>query len=118
MTLDEYFACSKDSRIIFDCLDEMIRSLGPVEMRVQQSQIAFLRKLPFAYITMPLKQQQGKVSPLILSVSLRHQDPSSRWKKIVQLPTKLFTHYVELYSPNEVDAQVCEWLQEAWKQAG
>jgi hypothetical protein len=117
MTLDEYFKGNEHSRITFDCLHEMITSLGPAEMRIQQSQIAFLRKLPFAYITMPLKHQQGKGTPLILSVSLRHQEPSSRWKKIVQLPTKWFTHYLELYSPSEVDDQVCSWLQEAWNQA-
>lgn len=117
MTLDEYFDGNKNSRITFDCLHEMIKSFGPAEMRVQQSQIAFLRKLPFAYITMPIRHQPGKGSPLILSVSLRHRDASSRWKKIVQLPTNWFTHYMELYSPNEVDDQVCNWLQEAWRLA-
>jgi hypothetical protein len=35
----------------------------------------------------------------------------------VQLPTKWFTHYLELYSPSEVDDQVCSWLQEAWRLA-
>jgi hypothetical protein len=117
MMLDEYFNGNEDSRMIFECLREMIESLGPSEMRVQQSQIAFLRKVPFAYTTVPLKHQPGRGTPLILSVSLRRRDASSRWKKTVQLPTNWFTHYIELCSPNEVDNQVCGWLQEAWIQA-
>jgi hypothetical protein len=117
MTLDEYFTANNDARPIFDCLQEMILSIGPVEMRVQQSQIAFLKKTAFAYVTLPHKLQQGKGAPLILSVSLRQRDPSSRWKKIQQLPTNWFTHYMEIHSLKDIDEQVCTWLQEAWRLA-
>ena len=76
MMLDEYFNGNEDSRMIFECLREMIESLGPSEMRVQQSQIAFLRKVPFAYTTVPLTHQPGRGTPLILSVSLRTSHPT------------------------------------------
>jgi hypothetical protein len=117
MTLDEYFKEDNVSREIFECLQEMIETIGHTEMRVQQSQIAFMRKTAFAYATLPHKNQQGKGATLILSISLHHRDASSRWKKIVQLPTNWFTHYIELSSPNEVDDEVCAWLQEAWRLA-
>ncbi len=117
MTLDEYFEGNKECRQIFDCLLEMVQSLGVAEMRVQQSQIAFLRNKGFAYICLPHKHEPGKALPLILSISLRRRDPSPRWKKVVSLPSNSCTHYMELFSPNEVDEEVCGWLQEAWGQA-
>lgn len=117
MTLDEYFDGNEDSRMIFDCLREMIESMGVVEMRVQQSQIAFLRNKAFAYTSLPRQYQHGGGAPLIFSVSLRRRDQSPRWKKIVSLTANSFTHYIEMFSPNDVDDQVCGWLQEAWKLA-
>jgi hypothetical protein len=117
MTLDEYFDGNEDSRMIFDCLREMIESMGPAEMRVQQSQIAFLRKKAFAYTSLPRQYQRGRGAPLIFSISLRRRDQSARWKKIVPLTSNSFTHYLELFSPKDVDDQVCGWLQEAWRLA-
>jgi hypothetical protein len=117
MTLDDFFDGREDSRLIFDCLYEMIESIGPAEMRVQLTQIAFLGTKAFAYVTMHYKHQQGRGAPLILYMSLRHQDSSPRWRKIAQLPNHWFTHYIDLCSPNEVDDQVHAWLQEAWRLA-
>jgi hypothetical protein len=117
MTLDEYFDGNEESRLIFECLREMIESMGPVEVRVQQSQIAFLRNKAFAYTSLPRKYQHGRGAPLIFFIALRRRDPSPRWKKVVQLPTNSFTHYMEMFSPNDVDDQLSCWLQEAWVQA-
>ena len=117
MTLDEYFDGNEESRQLFDCLREMIESVGTVEMVVQQSQIAFRRNKGFAYAWLPGKYLRGKIAPLVLTIGLRRRDMSPRWKKVVEAAPGRFTHHMEIHSPNDIDNQVCGWLQEAWNQA-
>ena len=118
MTLDEYFDGNEESRRLFDCLREMVESLGPVEILVQQSQVAFRRNKAFAYAWMPGKYLRGRGAPLVLTVGFRRRDMSPRWKKVVEPAPGRFTHHMELHSPNDIDEQVCGWLREAWTQAG
>jgi hypothetical protein len=117
MTLDEYFDSNEESRRLFDCLREMIETLGPVEMVVQQSQIAFRRNKAFAFAWRPSQYLHGRGAPLVLTLGLRHRDMSPRWKKVVEAAPGRFTHHMEIHSPNDIDNQVCGWLQEAWNQA-
>jgi hypothetical protein len=117
MTLDEYFDGNEESRRLFDCLREMIESVGSAEMVVQQSQIAFRRNKAFAYAWMPGKYLRGKIAPLVLTIGFRRRDMSPRWKKVVEAAPGRFTHHMEIYSPGDIDDQVCRWLQEAWTQA-
>jgi hypothetical protein len=117
MTLDEYFDGKEESRRLFDALRERIESLGTVEMVVQKSQIAFRRKKGFAYVWIPGKYLRGRVAPLVLTIGFRHRDISPRWKEVVEAAPGRFTHHMEIHSPNDIDNQVCGWLQEAWSQA-
>jgi hypothetical protein len=117
MNLEQYFAGNIQSREIFECLHDIIEAMGPAEMLVMESQVAFRRKKAFAYAWMPGKYNRGRGAPLVLTLSLRRRDISPRWKVITTLSPDRFTHHLELYSENEVDDQVCQWLQEAWVQA-
>ena len=114
MTLDEYFGENKESRHLFDCLREMVESLGPVEILVQQSQVAFRRNKPFAYAWMPGKYLHGRGAPLVLTMGFRRRDTSPRWKEIVEPAPGRFTHHLEIHSRDDLDDQVSGWLQEAW----
>ena len=113
-SLDQYFDGYGESREIFDCLRAIIEAMGPVEMRVMESQIAFYRNRAFALAWMPGKYRPGRESSLILTLSLRRRDLSPRWRVVVPLTRDRFTHHLELHSENEIDDQVCQWLQEAW----
>lgn len=117
MTLDEYFDGKEDSRRLFDSLRERIESLGPVEIVVQKSQIAFRRNRAFAYAWRPGKYLHGRGAPLVLTLLLHRRDPSPRWKEVVEPAPGRFTHHLELYALNDIDEQVFDWLQEAWRLA-
>ena len=117
LTLDEYFAGQDDSRCIFEALCEAIDSLGPVQVRITKSQIAFRRRKAFAWAWMPGKYLHGQHAPLVLTLSFSHRDASPRWKEIVEPSPGRFTHHLELYSTADIDDQVRAWLQEAWSAA-
>ncbi|MBP6787073.1 MAG: hypothetical protein KA170_05750, partial [Candidatus Promineofilum sp.] len=84
MTLDEFFAGYDLARPIFDTLREKVEAIGPAEMRVSRSQIAFRRRVAFAWVWIPDRYLRGGHAPLVLSVSLRRRDDSPRWKQIVE----------------------------------
>jgi hypothetical protein len=114
MTLDEFFTGHEDSRSIFEALRGAIESLGPVEIRVTKSQVAFCRKKAFARAWIPDRYLHGQHAPLVLTLSFLHRDASPRWKEIVEPRPGRFTHHLELYSTADIDGEVRDRLQEAW----
>jgi hypothetical protein len=117
LTPDEFFAGHDRSRQLFEGVHRILDVLGDVELRVTKSQIAFYRKKAFAWVWMPAQYLRGKVAPLVLTLSLYRRDGSSRWKEIVEPSPGRFTHHLELYAINDLDAEVCGWLREAWETA-
>ena len=117
MTLDEYFAGHEDSRPLLEALQRMVRTIGPAALRVTRSQIAFRRRKAFAWAWVPGKYLRGKRAPLVLTLVLRSRHPSPRWKEIVEPSPGRFTHHLELFSPKDLDDEVCGWPQDAWLKA-
>jgi len=117
-TLDEFFAGNEASRRIFDRVRQAVDAIGPAELRVTRSQVAFRRDTGFAYVWIPGMYLSGADVPLVLTVGLRRRDESSRWKQVVEPSPGRFTHHLELHSSDEVDNEVVGWLREAWESAG
>ena len=118
MTLDEFFAGYEIARPIFEAVQGAIEAIGPAEMRVSKSQIAFRRRVGFAWVWVPGRYLRGGHAPLVLSVSFHHRDVSPRWKEIVEPYPGRFMHHLEFYAADEVDETVRSWLLAAWTIAG
>jgi hypothetical protein len=117
VTLDEFFAGHHESRRIFEAVREAVASIGPANLRVTKSQVAFRRRTGFAYVWMPGQYLRRGDVPLVLTVGLRRRDDSPRWKQIVEPAPGRFTHHLELRSIADIDDEVRCWLQEAWEAA-
>ncbi len=116
MTLDDFFPGRAASRRIFDAMAAAVASVGEAELRITKSQVAFMRRRAFAWAWLP-EMYLRRGAPLVLTVALRRRDASSRWKQVVEPAPGRFTHHLELYAPEDVDAEVVEWLAEAWRDA-
>ena len=117
MTLDDFFTGHEDSRRIFESVCQAVATIGPADMRVTKSQVAFRRRIGFAFVWMPeMYLRKGDV-PLVLTIGLRRRDNSPRWKQIVEPAPGRFTHHLELHSDADIDDEVRRWLQEAWESA-
>lgn len=112
--LDEFFSGYEDSRALFDTLRTRIDALGPTEMRVGKSQVAFARARAFAWAWIPDRYLNGGHAPLVLSVSLGRRDRSPRWKQVVEPAPGRFMHHLELHDATQIDADVDCWLREAF----
>jgi hypothetical protein len=117
VTVEEFFAGWEESRQIFDVLRTAADDAGAYDLVVTKSQVAFRRRRPFAWAWVPDRYLHGGHAPLVLSLSLRHRDPSPRWKEIVEPAPGRFMHHLELHAADEVDDEVRSWLQEAWLSA-
>ena len=118
MTVAEFFADREESRHIFDALRAVMDDFDGVEVQVTKSQIAFRRRVAFAWVWMPGKYLGGRVAPLVLTLALRRREASPRWKEVVEPAKGRFTHHLELRSVDEIDDEVRSWLLEAWNAAG
>lgn len=117
MTPEEYFDGHQDSARLFEVVKRAIAAIGPAEICASKSQIAFRRRVNFAFVWIPaLYLERG--APLVLTVGLRRRSHSPRWKQVVEPSPGHFTHHLELREPDDVDAEVRGWLREAWEQAG
>ena len=115
--LEAFFAGYEASRPLFDALRAAVAALGPVEMRAGKSQIAFRRRVAFAWAWVPDRYLDGGHAPLVLSVALRRRDDSPRWKQIVEPAPGRFMHHLELWTATDIDDAVRAWLEEAWAAA-
>lgn len=118
LALEQFFSGCPEAWAIFTALWQSIDAIGPAQLRVSKSQVAFSRHRVFAMAWRPGQYLQGKLAPLVLTVALRRHDSSPRWKQIVEPSLGRFTHHLELFSSNEIDDQVRAWLIEAWQLAG
>jgi len=118
MELDEFFAGQEQSRQLFEALLQAVEAIGPFDLRVTKSQVAFRRRKAFAWAWRPGQYLRGRVAPLVLTLGLRRGDASPRWKEIVEPYPGRFTHHLGLYASQDIDEQVRRWLREAWEAAG
>lgn len=112
-SVDAFFDGYGASHAIFEALRAAVESLGPVELEVRKSQIAFRHARPFAWVWVPDRYLHGGHAPLVLSVALDRRDTSGRWKEIVEPSPGRFMHHLELFDGREVDADVLAFLAEA-----
>lgn len=118
ISFDEFFRGYDDSKQIFNVLLDMVNEIGPTELAVTKSQVAFRRNRPFAWVWIPGKYLRRKAAPLVLSISFPYPDLSPRWKQIIEPAHGRFMHHLELNSINDIDDEVRAWLQSAWEVAG
>jgi hypothetical protein len=117
MELADFFHGYAESKVIFDNVWATAQTIGPVAARVSKSQIAVeLEGRPFAWLWIPAKHLGRRAAPLVLTLSFRRPQPWSRWKEIYQAAPDRFTHHLELWRPEDVDADVLEWLRIAHQQ--
>ena len=116
-TPEQFFAGHEDGLAVYRAVAGAVAALGPCEVRVSRSQIAFRRRRGFAYVWRPGQYLTSEV-PAVLSVAIDRPVESSRFKQVAHPAAGVWMHHLELRDPSEVDDEVSEWLAEAWRLAG
>jgi hypothetical protein len=96
----------------------MIASIGPAEIRVSKSQVAFRRRRGFAYIWIPGQYLSNPTADVVLSIATPEPLESDRWKEVVRPGPTTWMHHLEVRSIEELDREVLGWLTLAFDAAG
>ena len=116
-TAESFFEGHPHGLLVFRAVEQLVRGLGPVEVRVSRSQIAFRRRTGFAFVWRPGQYVRSEV-PAVLSIALPRRVHSSRFKQVAHPSSRVWMHHLELPGPDQVDDEVRAWLAEAYADAG
>lgn len=115
-TPQQFFEGSPAGLALYEAVAGAISSIGPAEVRVTKSQIAFRRRKGFAYVWRPAQYVKTDV-PAVLSFGLPQELHSPRFKEVVQVPSKVWMHHIELRNQRQIDAELRDWLAVAYENA-
>lgn len=113
----EFFTGSAVGLRLYEAIASAVADLGPHEVRVSRSQVAFRRRRGFAYLWRPGRYVRSSV-PAVLSLALPRELVSHRFKEVVHPSARVWMHHLELDDAAQVDAEVVGWLAEAYAGAG
>jgi hypothetical protein len=115
-TPEQFFEGSPTGLAVYEAVVDAVSSIGPAEVRVTKSQIAFRRRKGFAFVWRPGQYLKSDV-PVVLSFGLRQELDSPRFKEVVEVAPHVWMHHIELRDRRQVDAEVRGWLEAAYEDA-
>ncbi len=117
MNANEFFKDFPQSLILYDYLLNEIKEICPLTIKVSKSQIALKRQKTFAILWIPARYLHGKSAPLVLTLSFPIRHPSPRWKEIVEISPRHYSHHMEFFTIEDIDNEVGDWIFQAWENA-
>ena len=96
----------------------ILEALGPFEVRTSRSQIAFRRRRGFAFLWLPVPWARRPGVLVVLSIALHEHVDSARWKQVAHPARTTWMHHLEVTAVTDLDAEVGEWLRQAYAEAG
>ena len=101
---------------LYEAVREMIcAAFDNVTVKVQKSQIVFAGRRNFACVWLPPRKIKGRPEVyIILTFGLGDRLEHPRFVESVEPHPGRWTHHVIIQSTEEVDAQIQEWLREAY----
>jgi hypothetical protein len=115
---EEFFAGHPDALQVYDTVRAEAERLGPVEVRVTRSQVAFRRRRGFAYLWLPGRWLRKPSAEVVLSLALDHRFSSPRFKQVVRPNPRTWMHHLEVRDVADIDDEVSGWLSDAYRGAG
>ena len=102
---------------LYVAFEEMIRTKYPdIEIKIQKSQISISNKHGFAYVWLPIHKIKNRPDVyIIVSFGLPYQLVSSRIVQATEPYPNRWTHHVIIQDKNEIDAELMNWIKEAYE---
>ena len=115
-TPEELFRDSPAGMELYRAAHRLITTTVAASVRTTTNQVAFRSRRGFAYVWNPRRHLKTDV-PAVLSIALPRRIDSPRFKEIVHPSPNVWMHHLELRTAAELDAEVAEWLTEAYEAA-
>lgn len=113
-----FFAGRPTAQRCYDAVEAALTDLGPFEVRVSASQVAFRRRRGFAWLWLPGRWLAHPRTECVLSFALPEPVDSPRLAEVVHPTPRAWMHHLDLAGPDVIDDEVRGWLARAHAAAG
>ena len=94
----------------------LLKELGPVQVKVQKSQIAFSNRYQFAFIWHPSRRFRGRKGVyMVVTFGVSHRIEDSRIEAATEPYPNRWTHHVIVQSEDEIDDKLMGWIRKAYE---
>lgn len=93
----------------------ILATFPDTRIKVSKTQVSFYNKHLYAALWPPLRRIKGRTGVyIVLTFGLGRREEHPRIVQSVEPYPNRWTHHVLIETPEEFDAQVMEWLREAY----
>jgi Domain of unknown function (DUF5655) len=115
--LGEFFAGEPLGAAVFGWTSGVVAGLGPAVVRLTATQVAFRHRIGFAWIWLPGTWLAHPTAAVVLSLGVRHEIDSPRWKQVVEPYPGRWMHHLEVHGSADLDDEVAGWVAAAYDAA-
>ncbi len=97
-------------------IEAFVLAFAEVSVKHDRTQTAFVRKVQFAWVSMP--RRKADAGAVMLSIGLPSRIDSPRILHAAEVAPGRWMHHMLIREESELDAEVCAWLEAAWALVG
>ncbi len=101
---------------LYEQIEEALLAFGEVSVKHDRTQTAFVRKVQFAWVSLP--RRKADAGAVMLSIGLPSRVESSRMLHAAQVAPGRFMHHMIIREESELDGEALSWLEAAWALVG
>lgn len=101
---------------LFERLERLVLSFGDVSVKHDRTQTAFVRRVQFAWVSLP--RRKSEAGAVMLSVGLPGRMESPRVQYAAEVSPGRWMHHLIIREESEIDAEIKAWLEAAWALVG
>ena len=101
---------------LFEQLELLVLSFEDVSVKHDRTQTAFVRRVQFAWVSLP--RRKSDAGALMLSVGLPGRMESPRIQYAAEVSPERWMHHLIIREESEIDAEIKAWLEAAWALVG
>ena len=111
-----FFDKSPEVLPLYRAVERMIYAkFEDISIKVQKTQISFYNRHLFACASLPLRKVKGWPEVcLVFTLGLNRNLEHPRVARVVEPYPGRWTHHILIQSEDEVDAELMEWIREAY----
>lgn len=119
MTTEEFLYFDRMPQILplYAALREkLVHAYPNLDFHVTKTQISFRNRHVFAMASLPFRRLKGWPAVyLLVSLGLSYRKESPRIAQAAEPYPNRWTHHIPIVSEDELDAELMEWLNEAYQ---